>query len=384
MTETWAACLTSPGAAAIATIAMRGPHAWDVARELFRLRDREASLPPLDPSLIGRFWLGHLGEGVTDEVVLSVRRVDTLPWLEIHGHGGSATVRLLLDTLSTRRVKICSWQELERVTVNPLHGEIAAELARAATTRTAAVLLDQYHGAFERALTEIRTAIHTQELGRALALLAELARWSALGRHLTTPWRVAVIGPPNVGKSSLVNALAGYQRSIVSQTPGTTRDVVTTQIAVDGWPIELVDTAGLRDQAGTLEGQGIERARSAAANADLRLWILDASTPPLWPDVAAGPVRCVINKVDLPAAWDLDRAPAAIRVSALSRAGLTELCSSLATWLVPESPEPGAAVPFSANWCARLEQASPLLKAGSIDELRRLLGDGHDAGACPS
>src|SRR5207302_2223379 len=115
-------------------------------------------------------------------------------------------------------------------------------------------------------------ALDRGNVDEATQLLGSLVRFAALGRHLTQPWRVAVMGAPNVGKSSLVNALAGYQRSIVAPTPGTTRDVVTTLIAVDGWPIELADTAGLHTQAGDLEGQGIARARAAAGEADLCLW----------------------------------------------------------------------------------------------------------------
>src|SRR5205823_6640829 len=85
----------------------------------------------------------------------------------------------------------------------------------------------------------------------------------------------------NVGKSSLINALAGYQRSIVAPTPGTTRDVVRVPVALDGWPVELLDTAGLRGDAPALEAAGIEQAREQAASADLCVWVLDATVPAL-------------------------------------------------------------------------------------------------------
>ena len=107
-------------------------------------------------------------------------------------------------------------------------------------------------------------------------LEALAARWH-VGRHVVEPFRVVIAGAPNVGKSSLANAIAGYQRTIVSPTPGTTRDLVSTALAVEGWPIVLTDTAGLRLAGEDLEGRGIEQARAALAGADVVLWVLDAS-----------------------------------------------------------------------------------------------------------
>src|SRR5438132_9586839 len=110
---------------------------------------------------------------------------------------------------------------------------------------------------------------------------------------------------PNDGKSSLVNVLAGFTRSVVSPIPGTTRDVVTTRIALDGWPVELVDTAGLHDSDDALEREGMARARAVLEQADLRLWVLDASVTPIFPSEALAFDGLVINKMDLHAAWDV-------------------------------------------------------------------------------
>jgi tRNA modification GTPase len=203
------------------------------------------------------------------------------------------------------------------------------------------------HGAFRRAVDAVRSSLRTGDLPAAEQQLAALDRHAPVGRHLTTPWRVVIAGAPNVGKSSLVNALAGFQRSIVAPTPGTTRDLVTTLVAFDGWPVELADTAGVRARAESLEAEGIGLALESARMADLCLWIVDASAPPVWPDSDMGPVMIVVNKIDLPPAWDRATATEAIAVSALTGAGIPGLANAIAHKLVPDPPAPGTAVLFT-------------------------------------
>ena len=284
--QTWIACLTPPGQGAIATLGLFGPDAWSAARQFFR--PRKGELPHTPES--GRFWLGRLGGDLHDDAVLAVKGVEPTCWLELHVHGGREVVRYLHDLFVGRGATSCSWQDFLHLTsADPLQALAAEALADAPTARTAAILLDQYHGAFRRALQAIDTHLERGDAAAALGIVEELARFAPLGRHLTTPWRVVIAGAPNVGKSSLLNALAGYQRSIVAATPGTTRDLVTLRLAIDGWPVEFVDTAGMRDAAETLEGQGIEQARESAATADLCLWVLDASAKPQCCAFAAAP-----------------------------------------------------------------------------------------------
>jgi tRNA modification GTPase len=373
VTETVVACLTPAGTGAIATLAVRGPSAWEIVRRLFRPHS-PGGRPLPDVPEVGRVWLGRLGADVADEVIVGVKATEPVFWVEVHCHGGPQVVRLLTEAVAGCGARACSWQDFERLTANDsLQALAAAALAEAPTARTAAILLDQYHGAFGRAVTAIRDAVHRGAVAETGRLLDDLARRTALGWHLTRPWAVTVAGAPNVGKSSLVNALAGYQRSVVSPTPGTTRDVVTTTVALDGWPVELADTAGLREAAGTLEGLGIQQARTAAASADLCLWVLDAGAEPVWPTEAPPHTLLVINKVDLPAAWDLSRAAGAIHVSARTGAGIPELCAAIAGRLVPEAPPAGAAVPFTSDLCDCIAEASAHGAAGRWDEARRVL-----------
>jgi tRNA modification GTPase len=345
---TWLACLTPPGQGALATLALCGPHAWDTVRRFFRPRKGELPSTPQ----VGRFWLGHLGAEVHDDAVLSVKRFEPDCWLEIHVHGGREVVRYLQELFTAQGVESCSWQQfLELTCPDLLQALAAAALAEAPTARTAAILLDQYHGAYRQALQAIDTNLESGGTAKALGLVEELMRFVPLGRHLTTPWRVVIAGAPNAGKSSLLNALAGYQRSIVAPTPGTTRDLVTVRMAVDGWPVELVDTAGMRDAAEALEGQGIEQARASVAAADLCLWLVDASVARVMPAEVGPFVRLIVSKIDLPPAWNLDEVDSTVRVSAHTGAGLAELCEQISRWLVPEPPQPGMAIPFTSKLC---------------------------------
>ncbi len=357
-----AACLTPPGNAAIAVVAVRGAGAWEAVSPLFR--PRSGTLPAADRLRPGQFWLGRLGEGLADETILAVKRTAPAVWLEVHCHGGREVVAWLLELLEERGVRVCPWPELEtRTAGDALRSLAAAELAQAPTVRTAAILLDQFNGAFARRVAAALDALRAGRDAEAADLLSGLARFDGLGRHLVRPWRVTVAGAVNAGKSSLVNALAGYQRSVVTPLPGTTRDVVTVRLALDGWPVELADTAGLRAEGEALEVQGMRLARDAASTADLCLWVLDASAEPLWSEAGGANLLPVINKTDLPAAWDLDRTAGAVRVSALTGTGVAALSDAIVARLIPEPSPAGAAVPFTAGLCDRIAAARAHLSA---------------------
>jgi tRNA modification GTPase len=322
--ETIVACLTPPGKAAIATIAVRGSNAWALARTLFQ--PLKGDLP--DVPSVGRFWFGRFGAEHRDDVVLAAKENG----IEIHCHGGLEVVRLIEELLVERGATLVPW-EMFFGPAAPLH----SMLTQAPTARSASILLDQVNGAWDKS--------RRKDVQR-------LAQLIPLGQHLVEPWKVVLAGAPNVGKSSLMNALAGFPRSIVTPTPGTTRDVVTLRVAIDGWPIELTDTAGIRATESDLERQGIERALAAVRDADLRIWLLDGSEPPILPEFAAR-WQFVINKIDLPAAWDWRQIDGAVLISAQTQAGLAELCEVMSRALVPQPPPaPHEPVPCTSEQIA--------------------------------
>ena len=357
------AVLTPAGTGAIATLAIAGPQAWDAVKA--RFRPAKGLLPEAAP--MGRFWYGTLGDGVGDEVVVAVRE----EWIEVHCHGGRRVVRWVLDQFVQLGCEEVKWEVIEGAKPTRCNGwacdpRALPPLANAPTLRTASILLDQYHGAFARAIADILVS------PEPLPLLSVLAQFAPLGRHLIVPWKVVVAGAPNVGKSSLINALAGYQRSVVAPIAGTTRDVVTVTVALDGWPIELADTAGLRESVESLEAEGIALARQQLADADLVVWVLDATDPnPIQPPTSSVNQLIVVNKSDLPFA--AQPASAARLVSATTGRGLPELASAVVHSLVPNPPPPGAAVPFTPALADLVETAHRLFVAGDVGAAREIL-----------
>ncbi|MGQ0636006.1 MAG: GTPase [Planctomycetaceae bacterium] len=212
-----------------------------------------------------------------------------------------------------------------------------------------------------------------------VARLDELLSWAGFGRHLTQPWRVVVCGRANVGKSSLINALLGYPRSIVYDEPGTTRDVITAETAWQGWPVQLADTAGFRAAEGEIEAAGIARAQKQLAQADGRIVVLDVSRPgdaedlrllSDWPDALV-----VAHKCDLPDLWQGSLPPRALRVSSLTGEGVAALGEQVAVRLVPRVPLAETAVPICDRQIDLLTLAREAALAGEFARVGCLLDE---------
>jgi tRNA modification GTPase len=234
--------------------------------------------------------------------------------------------------------------------------------------RAAEVLLDQAEGALDREVVSLIRAVD-QAPALALAGLEALCNRGQIGVRIICGWRIVIAGRPNVGKSRLFNALAGYTRAIVDPTPGTTRDVVTLRTSLSGWPVEFADTAGLRATADPVESLGIERSWRAHREADLVVLVLDRARPldSLDQDLLdTTPQRVVVaNKSDLEPAWlDLNGIEF-VAVSAERGDGISRLIEAITANLVRRAPEAGAAVPFRRDQLEILERALDGLKAGN-------------------
>jgi tRNA modification GTPase len=382
--------LTAEGRGAIAVVRLWGPKAVEIAAAAFRPNQGS----PLAPDTAGRLRLGRIGQGAGDEVVAIVLEA-RVPTVEIHCHGGTAAVALVVDALEAAgatRGDSARLAGAARASADSLASLALLDLARAPTIRTAEILLDQVNGALRQEL-ELILGATDERPALALAGLHALVHRSDVGLRLLSGWNVVIAGRPNVGKSRLLNALAGFPRAIVDSAPGTTRDVVSHLTSFGGWPVVLADTAGQRASHDAIENLGIDRARHEQAAADLVLLVLDRSEPLQQIDrelIATNrDALLVANKSDLPPAWcagDLIQGgPEIVTVSAERGNGISSLIAAIATALVPEPPRPGDAVPFRTRQRDLIVQARSSLLAGDRAGARGMLasllrGPAHVAG----
>lgn len=359
--------LTPRGRSAVAVVSARvDTEAIDAEPALFRA----ANGRPLAMQPLNRVCFGRWGNDPGEEVV--VCRVDP-ERIEISCHGGVAAVSRIVRDLEGRGCRSTTWQDLLGEQHSPIAAECLEALTRTPTLRTAATVLEQTNGLLDKALSHL-LALDPPML---ILHLDDLLRWATFGRHLTQPWQVVLTGLPNVGKSSLINRLVGYQRSIVYAEPGTTRDVVTAAAVFDGWPVELSDTAGLRDASSEVEAEGVRRARLELAGADLAIIVLDRSRaiePSEWRLIGELTGAIVVeHKSDLACVWTDDRPPTALPVSSVTGAGIDRLIEAIVLGIVPSAPPPGTAMPVTQRQVDCLQAARDAAVSGNLDVARRHL-----------
>ncbi len=306
--DTITAIATAPGEAGVAVVRLSGPNAITVAAKLFKCSD-----PPLAKRATGTLVYGHFkyrGEQIDELLVLIMKKPHSYTRedvIEFQCHGGNLTSRRILRALLAEGVRLAEPGEFTaRAFLNGrldlLQAEAVADLIRAKTERAATAALNQMKGSLSKEINMLfdklialaatiettldfstdeiepvppgtlisELSIITKHINRIIATCDE-------GRLLRHGARVVISGRPNVGKSTLLNKLLDADRAIVSNIPGTTRDTIEESIILDGFPVILTDTAGLRETECAIEEEGVRRSINQIELADVHIYLIDVS-----------------------------------------------------------------------------------------------------------
>lgn len=298
--DTIAAVATPPGRGAVAIVRLSGPEAHAIACRLCGKK----TLPPRTPV---RAWLWAADGSLIDDGLLlyfpAPRSFTGEEVVEIHGHGGPVVTEVVLGRVLELGARLARPGEFsERAFLNGkldlAQAEAIADLIDAGSRAAARAAAQGLQGRFSAAVAEMDAALtrlrvyveaaidfsdepidflaEGEVVEGIAALRAQLAHWRQVGAQgllLRHGVRVAIVGAPNVGKSSLLNALLGEERAIVTELPGTTRDIVRESIVVGGLTLHLFDTAGVRESCDPVEQIGVARTRQAIEMADVLLWV---------------------------------------------------------------------------------------------------------------
>ena len=363
-TDTIAALATPVGTSAIAVVRASGPQAGTLVQAIFG----EAPLPRMARHADYRDATGALVDDVVFTWFAGPHSFTGEDTVEISAHGNPFIAQKILEDLLARGCRPAEPGEFsKRAFLNGRmdlsQAEAVMDLIKARSERALAVANQQLRGALGRQMSDLTArlvAILAQieayidfpdedlppedrrtvlsELDQLLAGTNRLLATSHYGALLRDGIKTVIIGEPNAGKSSLLNRLIGRERALVSPEPGTTRDYLEERLQLSGHWLRLIDTAGLNPMAAALEQRGIEKTFEQAAEADLFLWVIDASMPlPMLPEALAQRLTprntiAVFNKSDLSPKVPgvLPQPFAQVSLSALHGTGLDTLLSAAA------------------------------------------------------
>jgi tRNA modification GTPase len=404
VSDTIAAISTPPGEGAIALVRVSGPNAIQIADKIFRGKEKPSRFVS---------HVQHLGEicdaedQLIDQVVFSLHRAPASytgeDLVEVSCHGGTLVTAKVLEACLRAGARAARPGEFtERAFLNGkmdlTQAEAVIDLIRARTDLALRSATEQLEGKLGDQIRKIRdeliallahinASIDFPEEGIApdegdtlcarldfiRDEIAALLATADQGRVLREGVRVVIYGATNAGKSSLLNRLLGYDRVIVSDTHGTTRDTIEETLNLDGVPIRLLDTAGLRASESELESEGIARTEKSLQLADLRLHIADCNAPrPAHfngRDAESNEI-VVLNKSDLPEDGDWQNFPA-LRISCVTGEGLPQLQKEILTRVRQQNLRPESAVAINTRHRDCLRRALE-----SCDRARATLGQG--------
>ena len=343
--DTISAVATALGEGGIGIVRMSGPKAVDIANQLFTgIQGKKAVEIKSQQVAYGHIVDPESGRRVDEGLLLIMRgpksytREDVV---EIHCHGGVVPLKQILELTLRFGARLAEPGEFtKRAFLNGrldlAQAEAVMDIIRAKTDASLRMAMGHLEGALSQRVRELRHSIlgmiaHLEasidfpeedieevtaqqvktEVEEALAEIDRLLATKETGRILRDGLETVIIGKPNVGKSSLLNALLREKRAIVTDIPGTTRDVIEEYVNIRGVPLKIVDTAGIRETADVVEKIGVEKAREFVSRADLILLLLDASSPLTQEDkevmalLQGRPAIVLMNKSDLPPLWEV-------------------------------------------------------------------------------
>ncbi|MFQ5713922.1 MAG: GTPase [Candidatus Scalinduaceae bacterium] len=412
--ETIASITTPIGEGGIGVIQVSGPRSLEIVNAVFRGKKNK----DLRSAESKRLYYGdiQLNGTAIDEVIVNVlRKEDSFTGedlVEVNCHGGMRAVKKTLECIVSAGAKEIHWKELaNRSFINDkidlIQKEALLEIPQARTKLGVKVLLDQYNGALSSFINNLINEIeHGNNINQNLSYvhdkLREILETAVFGCAITSPQKLIITGKPNVGKSTLINALLREDRSIVHSEPGTTRDAVDSMFSIDGIPLTIVDTAGIRETNHIVEKLGVSESKRQLKQADKIIFMLDNSRPFEREDrelmkfimkrfqvhktdnnLNKVTVITVVNKTDLPGKLDLtafgrEQLNSICRICASKGDGISELEENLIaefktyTEYVPKRP-----IIFTKR------QQDCLSKALSISEQYiHLIKEGKDLDNC--
>jgi len=391
--STLVSLLTPLGQGGISVIALSGPRAVSMILPLFR--------PPrgriLKSPAPGKLYYGHLHDDdeLLDEVLLAFFPPDSSltgsEMVEINCHGGIAPANAVIRALVRRGAADAAPQDLFRASVDsgkldPIQAEAALLIPHAPSTQAAALLLAQYRGALSGELSHIAELLASGETRSARGRLQQLlTRWEP-AKKLLSPPMIVLAGKTNVGKSTLLNVLLGYERVIASDQPGTTRDYVTEPVGAMNAVLQLVDTAGLHGPGDTLSKKAERRTHRLLEKADVIVFLFVAGSPLSQEESAVLADLRGRSLIPVAAKADLGSGPAVqkvhdltgihpILVSSVTGQGIEKLKEEMSRLAAIPSASPAAPSPFTESQAGALREIARLLDSGSSpEEIARRLG----------
>ncbi len=369
LNDTIAAISTPLGEGGIGIVRLSGQKSIEIADKIFRGKEKPSNF--ITHTIHYGKIINPATFEVIDSVLLSIMRAPKSytceDIIEINAHGGIVPLNSILETVLSSGARLAEPGEFTKRAflngrIDLSQAEAVVELIRAKTDLSAKFALSQLTGNLYKEISNIRQQIISllaeleasidfyeediellsvdeilDRLNKTKEKIEELIENAKYGKILQQGITTTIIGRPNVGKSSLLNALAGQPRAIVTHIPGTTRDAIEEMLDIEGIPLKVIDTAGLRHTVDIIEEEGVRRAREALTQADLVIFVMDGSEnitsddTKIMDELKDKETILIINKFDLPQLIEIDKIKKylpekpIINLSATQKIGLNEL-----------------------------------------------------------